>query len=163
MTNPFYNTGYAFAQNCDKRYNEFEDACRGWHDLVQGTRGENLEEEYQRILEIFNSAREKFTCSQCGAPIPLEKMYCISVNLACPACATQNTFDPGSDVRGLAFIARDLAEKRAAPFYKAYQQGGRTPELYRAYLRARYDEMNRMLPDLKEHHENLYRIYADQP
>jgi hypothetical protein len=157
---PFYKTGYEFSQNCDKRWNEFEEAYMGWHELLQGTRRENLEEEYQRILEIFNSAKEKFRCSQCGAPIPLEKMYLISVHLACPACATQNLFDPGSEVRGLSFIARDLAEKRAAPFYEAYQQGGKTPELYRAYLRARYDELNRMMPDLKEHHEKLYHTYA---
>ncbi|MDR2210255.1 MAG: hypothetical protein LBO65_02125, partial [Spirochaetaceae bacterium] len=83
---PFYKTGYEFDQNCEKRWNEFEETYRGWHELLQGTRRENLEEEYRRILGIFNSAKEKFRCSQCGAPIPLEKMYLISVHLACPAC-----------------------------------------------------------------------------
>jgi hypothetical protein len=88
----------------------------------------------------------------------VEQAFFISVHLACPACATQNTFDPGSEARGLPFIARDLAEKRAAPLYEVYQNGGRTGELFRNYLRARYDELNRMLPGLKEHHEKRYHI-----
>jgi RNA polymerase-binding transcription factor DksA len=158
MTDSLYDTGYAFRQKCTDRHNEFEEIHLGWHELLQGTRKENLEEAYERILKIFNDAKGKFTCKQCGAPIPLEKMYVISVHLACPACSTQNTFDPGSDVRGLSFIARDLAEKRVAHLYEAYQNGGRTPELYRNYARARCDELNRMLPDFKEHHERRYLI-----
>jgi hypothetical protein len=165
MASPFFDTGYAFRQNCDKRYDEFEDTWLGWHELLQGTRKENLEEEYRRILENFNGLKGKLACTQCGAPSPLAQTYFISVHLACPACGTQNTFDPGSEARELPFIARDLAEKRAAPLYEAYkaayQNGGRTPELYRNYLRARYDELNRLMPDLKAHHEKLYRTYAE--
>jgi hypothetical protein len=152
----FFNAGYGFTQRCTKRYEEFEETLRGWDTLLRETDRENLEEEYRRILEIFNACKEKFRCTQCGAPIPITQTFFISVHLACPACATQNTFDPGSEARELPFIARDLAEKRAAPFYEAYQNGGRTPELYRNYLRARYDELNRMLPGLKEHHERRY-------
>jgi hypothetical protein len=143
----FISTGYAFRQKCTKRYEEFEETLRGWDALLHETGREDPEEEYQHILETFEANKAAFTCKQCGAPIPITQAFFISVNLACPACATQNTFDPGSEARELPFVARDLAEKRAVPFYDAYQNGGRTPELYRQYLRARYDELNRMLSD----------------
>jgi rubrerythrin len=158
MTDSFFDTGYAFRQRCTKRYDEFEETLRGWDALLRETGRENLEEEYRRVLEIFQANKEKFRCKQCGAPIPIPQVFFITVHLACPACATRNTFDPGSEARQLPFIVRDLAEKRTAPLYEAYQNGGRTPELYRRYARARCDELNRMLPDLKEHHETLYQL-----
>jgi hypothetical protein len=160
MTDPLFDTGYAFRQNCTRRYEAFEDTLRGWEALLRETCRENLEEEYQRLLETLQANQEKFRCTQCGASIPISRAFFISVNLGCPACATQNTFDPGAEARQLPFIARDLAEKRAAPLFEAYQNGGRTPELYRQYLRARCDELNRMLPDLKAHHERRYSIEA---
>ncbi|MDR2108740.1 MAG: hypothetical protein LBP28_04700 [Coriobacteriales bacterium] len=160
FTNPFYMTGNAFRDNCDERYHAFEEAYLNWYNLLRATLQDNLEEEYRQILEILDSARESFCCKQCGAPISVPPACFISTHLACPACSTQNTFEPGSKARELPFIARDLAEKRVTPFYQAYQQGGRTDALYRRYLRARYDELNRMLPDLREHHEMLYHEYT---
>ncbi|MDR0673437.1 MAG: hypothetical protein LBF93_07225 [Zoogloeaceae bacterium] len=160
MTHAFFDFGHTFRQNCEKRYQEFEACLWGWDKLLHETSRENLEEEYRRVLEICTAGGEKFTCKQCGAPISIARAFFISVNLPCPACATQNTFDPGSEARELPFIARDLAEKRVAPLYEAYQNGGRTPELFRQYLRARYDELNRMLPDLKAHHEKRYHNEA---
>ncbi|MDR2157333.1 MAG: hypothetical protein LBO81_06095 [Clostridiales Family XIII bacterium] len=155
----FYGTGNAFRDNCEDRYHAFEETYLDWHNLVRATLRENLEEEYRQILETLDANRGVFRCRQCGAPISVPADCFISVHLACPACATQNTFDPGSKARKLPFIARDLAEKRVSPLYGAYQQGGRTDALYRTYLRALYDELNRMLPALREHHETLYHKY----
>ncbi|GAA6768084.1 hypothetical protein AAFH68_40360 [Flavobacterium sp. CGRL1] len=44
----------------------------------------------------------------------------------------------------------DLEEQRQAAIKNA-------PKLYQVYLRAMYDEWNKITPDLKEHNEKMYQ------
>ncbi|MDR2034854.1 MAG: hypothetical protein LBP89_09585 [Helicobacteraceae bacterium] len=160
----------------------------------------DLEGEYQEIIDSFNAQKGNFKCSQCGATLQIERIFFIDVNVACGVCASQNSFEPSSQARRLQFIANDLAKKRCKPLLKAYEEEEQkerdlyqqahelrlnaihesarrkaeiekerdrlnklreeaiknAPRLYSLYLRAVCDELNKILPEFKEHHEKMY-------
>jgi RNA polymerase-binding transcription factor DksA len=203
VLHPAHNQLMDFRNSCSDRYHQqFDSKYHYWRDQIQATSRRDLETEYRQILDEFEQVKNQFTCSQCGAPIAIQKIFFISTYLPCPSCQTQNSFEPGSQARQLQFIARDLAEQRTAHLHTAYEKENalereyyheahtlklstihehdkkilaqkeaemaaiearrqesirRTPELYRQYLRAMYDELNLILPDLKDHHEKMYQ------
>ncbi|MDR1911188.1 MAG: hypothetical protein LBQ52_02430 [Helicobacteraceae bacterium] len=160
----------------------------------------DLESEYQEIIDSFNAQKDQFKCSQCGANLQIERIFFIDAHIACNVCAAQNSFEPSSQARKLQFIANDLAKKRCKPLLKAYEDEDQkerdlyqqarelklsaihesqrrkseiekeidrlnklreeaienAPRLYKVYLRAVCDELNKILPEFKEHHEKMY-------
>ncbi|MDR3346016.1 MAG: hypothetical protein LBS73_02470 [Campylobacteraceae bacterium] len=122
MQNPEFQQLYDFRGHCEKRYREFEEKLRQSDKNLRNTRSENLETQYKEILEDFEANKGKFLCSQCGCVLPLENIYFISVHIACPSCGTQNTFQPSYLSRKLQFIAKELAEKRAAHLFEIYEK-----------------------------------------
>jgi hypothetical protein len=68
----------------------------------------------------------------------------------------------------LSNISSGKAEKKKAEQEMAQLEQERkasienTPKLYRIYLRALYDEMNKITPDLKEHNEKMYENAISQ-
>jgi hypothetical protein len=201
---PLSNQLYEFRNQCAARHEAFERSLMAWDEKLRNAGRKDLEEEYKKILEAFEAGKDRFTCKQCGSPLPIERIFFISVHIPCPACNTQNTFEPGTEARNLRFIAKDIAEQRSAAFREAYEDEhkkerelygriheiklglihekekrkaemrakidvlekerqdaiARAPELFKRYMRTVYDEMNRILPDLREHHEKMYQNAA---
>jgi len=158
----------------DDYYNAWEasllDMQDKWEAEVEAT---DYEEQYNAVLEEVKSLNDKFACKQCGAPIPMKEVYFISTYIACPQCSTQNTFEPSTKVRQLQSLARQVAEQRCAALEKEYSaavyDGDQTSqskeraealdkerEAYRKYQRAVHDEINKILPALKEETEKVF-------
>jgi hypothetical protein len=60
---------------------------------------------------------------------------------------------------------KEVAEKQAEinAFEKRRQEAIRAaPIIYQQYLRAMYDALNKIIPDLKEHHEKMYEVSVQQ-
>lgn len=166
------------------------DAERQWEDRTNAKRNaafakiaetvnEDLEVQYSNILAAYEQIRNKFTCTQCRCKLTIDKIYFISTYIACPACNTQNTFEPGTQIRTLEWLARPLAEHRTKHLYEQYQHhvyNGRHDDkaaytqgkgaefmYYEKYMRAMFDEMNNILPDKREQNELFYqRMLTDQ-
>ena len=191
-----------FRTACSDRYNDFEDKYEYWRKQIEKTQERDLEIEYKKILDEFESIKNKFSCKQCGGNIEIGKIFLIETYISCPYCQTQNTFAPSTQGRNLQNIARGLAEQRTAHLHEAFEiennkerdlyhqrhelslstihQSNKkilseikakmdeleeqrqfaiqnAPKLYQVYLRAMYDELNKITPDLKEHNEKMYQ------
>ncbi|MFW0738750.1 hypothetical protein [Flavobacterium sp. T12S277] len=191
-----------FRNHCSDRYHAFEDNYEYWRNQIEKTQERDLEIEYQKIVDEYEAIKDKFSCTQCGGNIQIEKIFLIETYIACPYCKTQNTFAPSTQGRNLQNIARGLAEQRTAHLYEAFETENNkerelyhqrhelslskihesnkkvlseiqskmddleeqrqfviknAPKLYQVYLRAMYDEWNRITPDLKEHNEKMYQ------
>lgn len=191
-----------FRTACSDRHNDFEDKYEYWRKQIEKTQERDLEIEYQKILNEFESIKNKFSCKQCGGIIEIGKIFLIETYISCPYCQTQNTFAPSTQGRNLQNIARGLAEQRNAHLREAFEVENNkerdlyhqrhelslstihqsdkkilseikakmdeleeqrqfaiqnAPKLYQVYLRAMYDELNKITPDLKEHNEKMYQ------
>lgn len=127
---------YRFRDTCHKRYADFTNKlsrCRDEINAVETTK--DLEAAYQQILQEYESIKNKFTCTQCGGHLQIEKIFFITTHITCPYCKTQNTFEPGTQARGLEFLARELAEQRATPLLLAYEIKCNETEIIFAELR----------------------------
>ncbi|MBZ4192640.1 hypothetical protein [Niabella beijingensis] len=158
-----FNAALEFSETCSGRYRQFEAFCQSWYGQLEAATKQDHEALYQKILAEHEQLRDRFRCQQCGAPISIEKIYFTTTYLKCPACSTQNTYEPSTLARSLNWIARDLAEARTAHLLAAYNNdASQRPELYRVYLRAMFDEWNKLVPDLTESNEKFYeRQLAD--
>ncbi len=76
----------------------------------------DLEVKYQAILDEFEQTKKRFTCTQCGTPLVLDKIFFIATYITCTSCQTQNTFEPSPQAKMLQHIARPLAEYRTRAF-----------------------------------------------
>ena len=102
-----------FRTNNYKHFESFEEYYDLWIEKIEATKIEiDPEEKYQNIFNIYEGLKNKFNCSQCGSKLKIEKIYFLSTYIQCKHCQTQNTFDPGSDVKELEWVTRSVAEKR---------------------------------------------------
>lgn len=148
----------AFREACFNRHYAFEDKCHYYISLLQEAAGQqDLEGFYQEELAAFASIKDKFTCKQCGGKITIPKMFFIATYVTCSYCQTQNTFLPSSGAQMVLHRARSLAEQRTAHLLKAYENSDpKDPVLYRQYLRAMFDEWNKITPDMEGENEKFY-------
>ncbi len=115
--------GLDFINACSDRYHkDFENRYQYWQQQLDNAASKDYEAEYRKILQDFGQTKDKFTCSQCGSPVAIPKIFFISTYIACPACNTQNTFEPGTSARNLQNIARNLAEQRTKHLLAAYEK-----------------------------------------
>lgn len=114
---------YAFRDECSDRYQKtFEEKYNYWQEQLAAAAVKDYEIVYADIIEQFEKSKNSFTCKQCGSVLPIEKIFFISTYITCPACSTQNTFEPGSAARSLQYIARGLAEQRTKHLYQSFQE-----------------------------------------
>jgi hypothetical protein len=161
----YYDMLYKFTQACYDRHNVFEENERRYEELLQNAAGEqDLETPYRKLLEEFETIRDRFACTQCSGNITIPKMFFIATYVTCPHCQTQNTFHPSTEAQMVLHNARNLAERRTAHLLKAYESGTpQDPALYRQYLRAMFDEWNSIVPDMTEENEKFHeRLLKDQ-
>ncbi len=152
---------YDFREACGERQDQFEVARDNWRKQLDESVKPDNEAAYRRILEEHEQVKDKFRCQQCGAAISVDKIYFTPAYLQCPACSTQNTFQPSSLTQTLPHLARSLAEERTAHLLEQYNINPR-PEIYRHYLRAMFDEWNRIVPDMTSSNEKFYqRLLCD--
>ncbi|WP_300596239.1 hypothetical protein [Niabella sp.] len=157
-----YTAALQFSEACAERYRRFEDFCNDWQTQLEAATRQDHEALYQKILEEHEQLKHQFKCQQCGAPIYLEKIYFTTSYLQCPACRTQNTYEPSTLAKSLNWIARDLAEERTAHLLDAYNKDAEhNPDLYRNYLRMMFDEWNRIVPDMAASNEKFYQRQLD--
>ncbi|MDR1634311.1 MAG: hypothetical protein LBS27_05210 [Bifidobacteriaceae bacterium] len=103
-----------FMSVCTDAYERFEDTLRALDHELRQTAEEDLETEYQAILDSFQSSRNQFSCRTCGAQLEIERLFFIEVHISCSYCGALHNFKPGADARRIQFIARDLAVRRSA-------------------------------------------------
>lgn len=197
----YHNVLSDFRISCSDRYNDFDHKYDYWRKQIERTQERDLEIEYQKILSEFETIKDKFSCTQCGGNLTIDKIFLIETYVSCPYCKTQNTFTPSTLGRNLQNIARELAEQRTAHLQEEFQNEvdkerelyqehhqfslstihesnkkvlneihskmkdleeqrqfaiQNAPKLRQIYLRAMYDEWNKITPDLKEHNEKMY-------
>ncbi|ETZ23801.1 zinc finger-like domain-containing protein [Pedobacter sp. V48] len=158
-------TSNDFREACFNRHYAFEKRCHDYTSLLQKAAGqEDLEAFYQEQLASFALIKDRFTCKQCGGKITVSKMFFIATYVTCSYCQTQNTFLPSSGAQMVLHKARSLAEQRTAHLLKAYEEReSKDPDLYQQYLRAMFDEWNKITPDMEEENEKFYlRLLKDK-
>ncbi len=200
ITDPNHDKLYDFRTACSDKHNNFDDVISFWRERINQTGNVDYEIEYQAIVNDFEKIKNQFNCSQCGANIPITKIYFTISYIKCSSCSTQNTFEPSTKARGLEQVARSLAEQRTYHLLEDYHSEntkereiyheahqlklGRhdldknqkqqienqlvelenkrqeaiknAPILYQKYLRAMFDEWNKLIPDLTEQNEKFY-------
>lgn len=121
LTSPHRNTLREFRDMCSDKKDAFEKNIQHNISLLDSACTPDWEDEYKKVLDEFELIKNKFLCKQCGAVIPLSKIYFITTYVTCSHCNTQNTFVPGTQTSMLESIGRSLAEQRTAPLLKAYE------------------------------------------
>jgi hypothetical protein len=160
----YHDLLYAFRIACFDRHYAFEEKLTAAIVQLQEAAGEqDLEAAYQEQLAAFEKIKEDFNCQQCGGNISIPKMFFIATYVSCPFCQTQNTFMPSTEAQMVLHNARGLAEQRTAHLRKAAEEAGtKNPDLQRKYLRAMFDEWNKIVPDMTEENEKFHeRLLKD--
>lgn len=155
---------HTFRMACLNRHFIFEEKINEAITLLKNAAGEqDLEGAYQEELAAFERIRHRFCCKQCGGNITIPKMFFIDTYITCPFCQSQNTFSPSTGARMVLHQARSLAEQRTAHLLKNYEETRpKDPALYRQYLRAMFDEWNKIVPDMAGENEKFYeRLLSD--
>ncbi|MEC5145614.1 hypothetical protein [Chitinophaga sp. 212800010-3] len=193
---------YDMRSVCYDRYNDLDELVQRYRESIDATFSEDLEAQYQYILDEYERIKDKFLCTQCGGGLTIDKVYFTTTYITCPFCGTRNTFEPSSQAKSLEHLGRSLAEKRTDHLLKAYQNNARleqemfqqkhkleldaafernsheksklavaltdaiqqwenagrdTIKLYENYLRAMFDEWNKINPALTAEHERFYQ------
>jgi hypothetical protein len=160
----FGQGSHTFREACFNRHHQFEERAHHYISLLQETaRERDLEGFYKEQLDAFERIRDQFTCKQCGGKITIPKMFFIATYVTCSWCQTQNTFMPSSGAQLMLHQARSLAEQRTAHLLKEYENSRpKDPALHRKYLRAMFDEWNKITPDMAAENEKFYlRLLKD--
>lgn len=117
----------------------------------------------QNILDEYEAIKDAFNCSQCGANLTIDQIYFVSTYITCPFCQTQNTFVPGSRMKELEGLSRDLAEERLKSIENKYVKIANNEStkllkksayiFYRAYV---WVEKSKVVPIYRE---NYLRVF----
>lgn len=157
----YRNMLYQFREECLKREDALEEKYHYWIAKINATEHDNLELQYQNIIDEYERIKTQFCCKQCGATILIDKIYFINTYLSCANCQTQNTFEPSTRAKQLEQLGRSLAEERTKHLLKAYQLE-KKPALFEIYLREMFNEWNKIVPDLSEQNERFYESQLRQ-
>ncbi|WP_346320344.1 hypothetical protein [Chitinophaga sp. YIM B06452] len=160
----FGHNTHTFREACFERHREFEERVHQHIAQLREAAGkQDLESFYQEQLAAFERIRDQFTCKQCGGKITIPKMFFIATYITCPWCQTQNTFMPSTGAQIMLHQARSLAEQRTAHLLKEYEDSRpKDPALNKKYLRAMFDEWNKITPDMAAENEKFYlRLLKD--
>ncbi|WP_160715044.1 hypothetical protein [Chitinophaga solisilvae] len=160
----YYRYVHDFRMACLDRYHLFDDRLNEALEALRHAAGEqDLESAYQQELAAFEKIKDQFTCKQCGGNITIPKMFFIDTYIPCPFCQSQNTFSPSTAARMVLHNARELAEQRTAELRRAYESSRpQDPVLYKKYLRAMFDEWNRIVPDMAGENEKFYQRLLEE-
>lgn len=178
---PSHDALYEWRSRCLDLHNKWENRINAKRNAVFAKieqQTTDLEAQYTSILNEYEAIKNKFKCKQCSSPLSIDTIYFISTYITCPSCRTQNTFEPGTQIRTLEHIARPLAEQRTKHLHQQYEQHiyngphdnseqrrkGKEIETayYEKYLRAMFNEMNRIIPEKHKQNEQFYeRLLAD--
>lgn len=158
---------YDLEERCRKRYQEFEDKAEAWKDKLDSDMFVDYEKVFQSILDEYEKIKDKFCCTQCGHPILIEKIFFTPAFIACPACTTQNTFQPSTLASRLDDVGRLLGEQRAAPVLAAYErEQERERELYHQAHKLEIEkigfEINKQNDKVKDLDERIAALEAER-
>ena len=117
----------------------------------------------QKVLEEYEEIKDAFHCHQCGANLVIDQIYFVSTYITCPYCQTQNTFVPGTRMKELQHLAREVAEERLKNVAKNCSElktsGISTVEWQwcNIYYRARiWVEKSKIVPVFKEEYAKVF-------
>jgi uncharacterized Zn finger protein (UPF0148 family) len=192
---------HQFRNECYDRFFQLDELYSKCREEVEGTHQEDFESKYQKILDEYETLKDKFRCEQCGSPVTIDKIYFTTTYITCPSCQTRNTFEPSSQAKMLEHIGRSLAEQRTSHLLEEHDEipqktqalylqrheielslihesdkriieqkraqiqelekqkvelESKRPALYQTYLRAMFDEWNKINPALTDEHEKFY-------
>ena len=148
---------YEFRNECYDRLRQLEDLHHQYQRKIEATHSEDYEIKNQKILDEHETIKDKFRCTQCGSPIFIDKIYFTTTYITCLSCGIQNTFEPSSQTKMLEHLGRNLAEQRTKHLLEEYEiNSEKSLVLYEKYLRAMFDEWNKINPDMQEEHEKFY-------
>ncbi|NQX43194.1 hypothetical protein SAMN05421820_115110 [Pedobacter steynii] len=155
----YHDRLYRFQMACFDRHHQFEDKVNEGIAALRAAKGNtDLEGAYQRQLTEFERIKDNFNCKQCGGKMSLPKMFFIATYIQCPFCQSQNTYTPSTEMQMLFHQARSLAEQRTAHLLQDYENSKpKNPALYQQYLRAMFDEWNKITPDMLTENERFYQ------
>lgn len=155
----YHDRLYRFQMACFDRHHQFEDKANEGIAALRSAKGNtDLEGVYQRQLTEFERIKDSFNCKQCGGKLSISKMFFIATYIQCPFCQSQNTYTPSTEMQMLFHQARSLAEQRTAHLLQDYENSRpKNPALYQQYLRAMFDEWNKITPDMVAENERFYQ------
>jgi len=105
---------YTFRDACYGRFAGLEAWTRQWRDMIDEAARPDYEAELRRIQGEFEATKSFYRCPQCGAALPVDRMFFVDLYITCPQCGTRNHIAPPPAARRLDFIVRPLAERRHA-------------------------------------------------
>ena len=104
-------TQYAY-ERLDERMDAWEDELEAIaENAFAVTEHNDAQAMWDRGVADWRAATARFTCTQCGAPIPVPDLYPVAVYLPCLGCGSNATFTPSSAMVGAARVA-DIITRR---------------------------------------------------
>ncbi len=141
---------------------------KGSLDLELFESTEDPELALRQVLEEFAALRDRFACSQCGAPLTIERPFFIATYVDCGHCRSKSTFYPSDAAYALPVTVEQVAERRVQGLRQSWQDRARVQpiwsattsdawhahkrevvDLHTAYINAKFDVMDTLLPELK--------------
>ena len=157
--------------NTSEWYIEMHDLSRGFEDSIR-QKMKNIfdsvilisnEVYLQNTLDEYEVIKDAFNCSQCGANLTIDQIYFVSTYITCPFCQTQNTFVPGTLMKELESLSRDLAQERLKSIEIKYAQIDSSDSnkllrksayiFYRAYV---WVEKSKIVPIYRENYLKVF-------
>lgn len=165
-----YDLGLSSMANMDnlmRLYDEISDHFNQWKDQISDLekqafagvkKKKSAKQQLADVFAEFEELKDAFNCTQCGSTIPLETIYFMSTYVKCPACSSQNTFTPSSNMRQLPFIVREVAENKASKYNKMSDTGDEFSRFCNEdqYERAVLHFSNELIPVLEKENQDIY-------
>ncbi len=104
---------------CEERAEHLSRLVKRWQLQLGRAVEPDREAEYRRIVAEFEATVGSYRCQQCGATLPVDRLFFIDVFITCPQCQTQNQYSPPASARSLEQIAVPLAMQRQVRFLDA--------------------------------------------
>lgn len=119
---------------CLNRWIAFRHKLTKQSDALYDHRNEkiDLDRMYSELVAEFESLQNTLTCTQCGSPLRIDKMFFLPTYVNCPACNTQNTFYPSPKVN----YFRSIIDIRVAAWPTLHPKKADDYTKYRAIIGA---------------------------
>lgn len=104
-------------------YERLEERMDAWEDELEAI-GDNAfaateladaQTLWDRAVADWRAAAARFTCTQCGAPVPVPYLYPVAVYLPCQGCGSNATFTPSSAMAAAPSVAAIITPRPDDP------------------------------------------------
>lgn len=128
-------------------------------NIFSQVKAESSEDKLKKLLVEYETTKNNFCCTQCGATLKIEKIYFVSAYVTCEFCQTQNTFVPSTKISLLPDLVREIATEKTGildypipgnSFFEKFLNN-------ETHVRQKFFIKKNLIPELVDSYKEVYK------